>query len=177
MTEVLHAVTLILAAVGAGALIGARPRRSIPELLSVVLMLVAMTDAMTMSLLPGVAWFGVLLLAALALAARIRIPAGSAERSATTTLLSAHIALGLVATAALILLMPSMPAEQLTATASHIHGAGAIAAMPLLLSATVGAGTIALAAVALRARESWPHQLHHSAMAASTVAMCAIVIS
>lgn len=175
MIEILHVATLVLAAVGAGALVGARPRRGGPEVVAVVLMLVSMTDAMTVSLLPGVAWFAILLLSALALAARIRLPASAGARPAETSLLAAHTALGLVATAALILVMPAMPVERVAMTAAHAHGA--IATMPLVLSTTAGAGTIALAAVALRARDCWQHRLHHSAMAASTVAMCAVVVS
>lgn len=174
MTAVLHAATLLLAAVGVGALVGARPRRGGSEIVGVVLMSVAMADAMTLSLLPSVLWFGVLLLAGVLLASRIRTAGNSDGRSPTATTLTAHTALALVATAALILVMPSMSTEQLLPISAHAHGS--ITALPAAVSAIVGAGTIALTAVALRVPTNWPHRLHHSAMAASTLAMCMVVV-
>ncbi|KJL29383.1 hypothetical protein [Microbacterium oxydans] len=172
MTDVLHLGTLLLAAVGVCALAGSPSRSAAPELLAALLMLFGMADTMTLSLLPPVVWFALMLVAALALAAVRRASTTSSAPSGPAPL-SAHLALGLVATGVLVLLMPTMGPTPLVAAGSHAHAAAA--ALPQLLSAAVCAGTVVLAVIALRARPSWSHRLHHIAMAASTVAMGAIV--
>jgi hypothetical protein len=172
MADVLHLGTLVLAAVGVCALAGSPSRSAAPELLAALLMLLGMADAMTLSLLPPVAWFALMLAAALALAAVRRASATSAARRGPGPL-SAHLALGLVATGVLVLLMPTMAPTPLAPAGSHAHAAAA--ALPQLLSAAVCGGTIILAVIALRARPTWSHRVHHITMAASTVAMGAIV--
>ena len=170
MADVLHLGTLVLAAVGVCALAGSPSRSAAPELLAALLMLLGMADAMTLSLLPPVAWFALMLVAALALAAVRRASATARQGPAP---LSTHLALGLVATGVLVLLMPTMAPTPLAAAGSHAHAA--TAALPQLLSAAVCGGTIILTVIALRARPSWSHRVHHITMAASTVAMGAIV--
>jgi hypothetical protein len=171
----LHLGALIPAAVGVGTLVGMRRDAGRPELLAAVLMLAGMTDAMTVSLVPPVVWFVALIAAGLALAAGRRVSPVATARPGT--MLSTHLALGVIATAALILLMPSMPAMPSPAATllTPSHGHGASSTMPQLLGAGLALGTVALAVVALRAERSWVHRLHHATMAVSTVAMCAIV--
>lgn len=172
MSEILHLGALIPAAVGVGTLVGMRRDAGRPELVAAVLMLAGMTDAMTVSLVPPVVWFAALIAAGLALAAGRRVsPVATARPGA---MLSTHLALGVISTAALILLMPAMPSSTpALLVPSHEHGASST--MPQLVGAGLALGTLALAVVALRAERSWLHRLHHTTMAASTVAMCAIV--
>ena len=180
MNDLLHLGALALAAIGAGSLIGMRRGVGAPEIAAAVLMLAGMGDAMTVALLPPVVWFAVMLPAAIALAIRCRVPAVLGDPSAPAGgMLSAHLALGLglVSTAALILLMATIPAADVADTAvtsAHSHGGGA--GMPQVLSVTLGLGAVLLSAIALRSERSWRHRLHHTTMAASTVAMSAIVV-
>lgn len=182
MIDVLHLAALALAAVGAGSLIGMRRGVGAPEIAAAVLMLVGMSDAMTVALLPPVVWFAVMLPAAIALAVRCRVPAALGDRSPSAGgRLSAHLALGLVTTAALILLMATIPAADVAGAAAssphaqaHAHGGGA--GMPQALGIALGSGTTLLSVIALRAERSWRHRLHHTTMAASTVLMSAIVV-
>lgn len=174
MSELLHVFALASALVGAGSLLLIRRGVGLPELAAAALMFVGMADAMTLSLVPPVVWFAVMLPAALALAARCRSRrnAGAGAGSAT---LPAHLALDLLSTAALILLMTTMtPPTAEAATLSHAHGGGAM--MPQMMGIVLGLGAILLAGVALRSEHSWERRLHHTTMAASTVAMSAIVV-
>jgi len=178
MTDILHLAALALAAIGAGSLIGMRRGVGTPEIAAAVLMLVGMGDSMTVALLPPVVWFAVMLPAAIALAIRCRVPAALGDRSpAAGGMLSAHLALGLVTTAALILLMATIPATDAAGAvlaSAHAHGGGA--GMPQALGIALGLGTTLLSVIALRSERSWRHRLHHTTMAASTVAMSAIVV-
>ncbi|MFK4759414.1 hypothetical protein ACI3KS_00620 [Microbacterium sp. ZW T5_45] len=177
MSEVLHVVALAAALVGAGSLGLMRRTIGRPELAAGALMVVGMTDAMTVALLPPIVWFAVMLPAALALAAGCRSPrAGRPNAGAGSSLLTAHLALGLVSTAALILLMTAMGpgGEAVTGAHGHRHGGGAD--MPQLMAGALGLGAIVLGAVALHGERAWTHRLHHVTMTASTVAMSAIVI-
>lgn len=178
MNDLLHLGALALAAIGAGSLIGMRRGVGAPEIAAAVLMLAGMGDAMTVALLPPVVWFAVMLPSAIALAIRCRVPAVLGDRSAPAGgMLSAHLALGLVSTAALILLMAAIPAADVadaTVRSAHSHGGGA--GMPQVLSVTLALGAVVLSAIALRSERSWRHRLHHTTMAASTVAMSAIVV-
>lgn len=177
MNDLLHLGALALAAIGAGSLIGMRRGVGAPEIAAAVLMLAGMGDAMTVALLPPVVWFAVMLPAAIALAIRCRVPAALGDRNAQAGgMLSAHLALGLVSTAALILLMAAIPGDDLTGVAvSSVHSHGGGAGMPQVLSVALGLGAILLSMIALRSERSWLHRVHHSTMAASTVAMSAIV--
>ncbi|MGW9156861.1 MULTISPECIES: hypothetical protein [unclassified Microbacterium] len=172
MSGLLHLGALVPAAIGVGTLVRMRRDAGRAELLAAALMLVGMADAMTLSLLPPVVWFAALVATALALAAGRRArPVATARPGA---MLSTHLAFGVISTAALILLMPAMTSSAPAVLApSHAHGASST--MPQLVSAGLALGTLALTVVALRAERSWPHRLHHVTMAASTVAMCAIV--
>ncbi|MBT2494887.1 hypothetical protein J7E45_04635 [Microbacterium sp. ISL-59] len=172
MSGLLHLAALVPAAIGVGALVGMRRDAGRAELLAAALMLVGMTDVMTVSLVPPVVWFAALIAAGLALAAGRRVSPVATARPGT--MLSTHLALGVISTAALILLMPAMPSSApALLVSSHEHGASST--MPQLVGAGLALGTVALAVVALRAERSWIHRLHHATMAASTVAMCAIV--
>lgn len=172
MSALLHLGALVPAAVGVCALAGMRAEAGRPELAAAALMLVGMTDAMTVSLLPPVAWFAALVAAGLLLAAARRVrPVTGARPHA---MLSAHLALGMISTAVLILLMPSMPSMP-SAVPPSAHGHGGSAAMPAVLGAGLAVGTVVLAVVALRRERSWLPRVHHATMTASTVAMCAIV--
>lgn len=171
MSALLHLGALVPAAIGVGALAGMRRDAGRPELGAAVLMLVAMTDAMTVAVLPPVVWFAALVAVGLVLAASRRARPVAAAPDA---MLSTHLALGMISTAALILLMPGMSsAAPSLAASAHEHGAGA--AMPTLLGVGLALGTVALAVVALRRERSWLSRIHHATMTASTVAMCAIV--
>lgn len=178
MNDLLYLGALALAAIGAGSLIGMRRGVGAPEIAAAVLMLAGMSDAMTVALLPPVVWFAVMLPAAIALAIRCRVPSALGDRSVQAGgMLSAHLALGLVSTAALILLMATTPATDVAdvaVTSVHAHGSGA--GMPQLLSAALAVGAILLSTIALRSERSWLHRVHHTTMAASTVAMSAIVV-
>lgn len=180
MTDILHLAALALAAIGAGSLIGMRRGVGTPEIAAAVLMLVGMGDSMTVALLPPVVWFAVMLPAAIALAIRCRVPAALGDRSpAAGGMLSAHLALGLVTTAALILLMATIPATDAAGAvmaSAHAHAHGGGAGMPQALGIALGLGTTLLSVIALRSERSWRHRLHHTTMAASTVAMSAIVV-
>lgn len=172
MNGLLHLGALVPAAIGVGTLVGMRRDAGRADLLAAALMLVGMTDAMTVSLLPPVVWFAALVATGLALAAGRRVRPVAAARPGTT--LSTHLAFGVISTAALILLMPEMASSAPALLApSHAHGASTT--LPQLISAGLALGTLALTVVALRAERSWPHRLHHVTMAASTIAMCAIV--
>ncbi|MCI1017512.1 hypothetical protein HWD99_02630 [Microbacterium sp. C5A9] len=177
MNDLLHLGALALAAIGAGSLIGIRRGVGAPEIAAAVLMLAGMSDAMTVALLPPVVWFAVMVPTAIALAIRCRVPAAlEGRRAQAGGMLSAHLALGLVSTAALILLMAAIPATGVAgagASSAHSHGGGS--GMPQVLSVALGLGAILLSAIALRAEPSWLHRVHHTTMAASTVAMAAIV--
>lgn len=172
MSALLHLGALASAVIGVAALAGMRRDAGRPEVAAAVLMLAGMTDAMTVSLVPPVVWFAVLVVTGLALAAgrRLRPVATTRPRA----MLPTHLALGGISTAALILFMPAMPSST-PPSLLPAHGHAASSTMPQLVSAVLALGTLALAAAALRAERSWPHRLHHSTMAASTVAMCAIV--
>jgi len=178
MNDLLHLAALALATIGAGSLIGMRHGVGAPEFAAAVLMLAGMGDAMTVALLPPVAWFALMLPAAIVLAIRCRAPAVLGDRSARAGgKMSAHLALGLVSTAALILLMAAIPGTDVTDAAvssTHPHGGGA--GMPQVLGVTLGLGAILLSTIALRSERSWLHRVHHTTMAASTVAMSAIVV-
>lgn len=175
MSEVLHVVALAAALVGAGSLGLMRRTIGRAELAAGALMVVGMTDAMTVTVLPPIVWFAVMLPAALALAVRCRSPrAGRAGAGAS--LLTGHLALGLVSTAALILLMTTMGPGGETVTDAHGHGHGGGADMPQLMAGVLGLGAVVLGAVALRGERAWTHRLHHITMTVSTVAMSAIVI-
>lgn len=172
MSALLHLGALVPAAIGVGTLVGMRRDAGRAELLAAALMLVGMTDVMTVSLVPPVVWFAALIAAGLALAAGRRVSPVATARPGT--MLSTHLALGVISTAALILLMPAMPSSApALLVSSHEHGASST--MPQLVGAGLALGTVALAVVALRAERSWIHRLHHATMAASTIAMCAIV--
>ncbi|MFJ2368915.1 hypothetical protein [Microbacterium sp. NPDC087665] len=175
MNGILHLGALLPAAIGVGALVGMRRDAGLPEILAAALMLAGMTDAMTVSLLPPVVWFAVLLAAGLILAgARRRMPIPTARPG---SMLSTHLALGVVTTATLILLMPTMSSSAIAVMSpSHAHGAGGGSAMTEVLTAGLALGSVVLAVVALRAERSWLHRIHHSTMCLSTVAMCAIVM-
>lgn len=172
MSEILHLGALVPAAVGVGTLVAMRRDAGRADVLAAVLMLVGMTDAMTVSLVPPVVWFAALIAAGLALAAGRRFSPVATARPGT--MVSTHLALGVISTAALILLMPAMPSST-PALVAPPHEHGASSTMPQLVGAGLALSTVALAVVALRAERSWVHRLHHTAMAASTVAMCAIV--
>ena len=139
MNDLLHLGVLALAAIGAGSLMGMRRGVGAPEIAAAVLMLAGMGDAMTVALLSPVVWFAVMLPAAIALAIRCRVPAALGDRSAPAgSMLSAHLALGLVSTAALILLMAAIPGTDVTDAAvssTHPHGGGA--GMPQVLGVTL----------------------------------------
>ncbi|NJI61637.1 hypothetical protein HCX50_19610 [Microbacterium oxydans] len=172
MSALLHLGALVPAAIGVGTLVGMRRDAGRAELLAAALMLVGMTDVMTVSLVPPVVWFAALIAAGLALAAGRRVSPVATARPGT--MLSTHLALGVISTAALILLMPAMPSSApALLVSSHEHGASST--MPQLVGAGLALGTVALDVVALRAERSWIHRLHHATMAASTIAMCAIV--
>lgn len=172
MHAVLHVVALLPAAVGVGALVGMRRDAGRPEILVAALMLAGMADVMTVSLLPPVLWFAVLVIVGIVLAAvRRAAPVPTARPEA---MVSTHLALGVITTAVLVLLMPGIPSPAAPPIiTSHVHGA--VDTMPLLVSAGLALGTVILAVVALRTERAWPHRLHHATMAVSTVAMCAIV--
>ncbi|PRB56233.1 hypothetical protein [Microbacterium sp. MYb45] len=172
MSTLLHLGALVPAAIGVGTLVGMRRDAGRAELLAAALMLVGMTDVMTVSLVPPVVWFAALITAGLALAAGRRVSPVATARPGT--MLTTHLALGVISTAALILLMPTMPSSApALLVSSHEHGASST--MPQLVGTGLALGTVALAVVALRAERSWLHRLHHATMAVSTVAMCAIV--
>lgn len=174
MSALLHVFALASALVGAGSLILIRRGVGLPEAAAAGLMFVGMADAMTLSLLPPVVWFAVMLPAALVLAARCRSRREEGLGAGSATL-PAHLALGLVSTAALILLMTTMGSpSSATTTLAHAHGGST--AMPQVMGIAVGLGSILLGAIALRTERSWTHRLHHTTMAASTVAMSALVI-
>jgi hypothetical protein len=177
VSSLLHLGALVPAAIGVVALVGMRRDAGRADLFAATLMLVGMADAMTVSLVPPVAWFAALLAAGLALAAGRRMSPVATARPGT--MLSSHLALGVISTAALILLMPAMPSTAPSGApallaAPHAHGDGST--MPLLVSAGLAVGAVTLAVIALRAERSWLHRLHHTTMAASTVAMCAVVV-
>ncbi len=181
VSELLHVFALATALVGAGSLILIPRGVGLPEVAAGALMFIGMADAMTLSLLPPVVWFAVMLPAALALAARCRSPRGSeASAGAGSAVLTGHLALGLVSTAALILLMTTMVPDAVSAPGAvaapdaHAHGGGAL--MPQVMASAFGLGAILLGAIALRTERSWGHRLHHATMASSTIAMSAIVI-
>lgn len=175
MSTLLHVFALASALVGAGSLILIRRGVGLPEAAAAGLMFVGMADAMTLALLPPVVWFAVMLPTALALAARCRAPRGNAAPAgAGSAVLTGHLALGLVSTAALILLMTTMGPDAVAPPDAHVHGGGAM--MPQLMAGAFGLGAILLGAIALRTERSWTHRLHHATMAASTVAMSAIII-
>lgn len=177
MSDLLHVLALAAALVGAGSLGLMRGAVGLPEFAAGVLMVVGMTDAMTVALLPPIVWFAVMLPAALALAARCRAPrASGATAGAGSGLLTGHLALGLVSTAALILLMTTMGPGVGTVTGAHGHGHGGGAMMPQLMAGALGLGAVVLGATALRGERAWTHRVHHATMTASTVAMSAIVI-
>ncbi|MCK2035997.1 hypothetical protein KZC51_07590 [Microbacterium sp. SSW1-49] len=181
MSDLLHVFALAAALVGVGSLALMRRGVGHAEIAAAALMVIGMADAMTLALLPPIVWFAVMLPAALALAARCRSPRASrAPAGAESAALTGHLALGLVSTAALILLMTTMTPDAVTAPDAvpppdaHVHGGGAM--MPQLMAGAFGLGAILLGAIALRTERSWVHRLHHATMAASTVAMSAIVI-
>lgn len=192
MSTLLHAGALVLAAIAAGALcVGGRRTRP-AEAAAGVAMLVGMTDAMTVSVLPAALWSAVLLAAAIGLAVRHRWTAavpvspapaepggnrapisGRASAAAgSRSSVGPHLALGLVATATLILLMPARAPGVVPVLGAHGHGGGS--PVPVLL-AVLALGTVVATALALRRDRSWPHRVHHAAMAASTLAMTALV--
>lgn len=177
MNTVLHVLALAPAALGAGVLCTTRCATGAPERAAAVLMVAAMTDAMTVSLVSPVAWFAVLILAAVALAAARRAPLPAAGDRATRTGLSTHLALGLVVTATLIVLMPSGSATAELSSASPSHGHGGDAGLLPFVCATLVIGTAAAAATAVRADRSWRHRLHHIAMSGSTIAMAAAILA
>lgn len=175
MSELLHVFALAAALVGAGSLGLMRRGAGVPEVAAAALMFIGMADAMTLALLPPIVWFAVMLPAALALAARCRAPRGNAAPAgAGSAVLTGHLALGLISTAALILLMTTMGPDAVAPADAHAHGGGAM--MPQLMAGVFGLGAILLGAIALRTERSWAHRLHHATMAASTVAMSVIVI-
>ncbi|TQL87037.1 hypothetical protein FB560_2704 [Microbacterium saperdae] len=175
LSEVLHVFALAAALVGAGSLTLIRRGVGLPEVAAAALMFIGMADAMTLALLPPIMWFAVMLPAALALAARCRSSrGGEAAAGGRSSVLTGHLALGLVSTAALILLMTTMTPGSVAAPAGHAHGGSAM--MPQMMGGAFGIGALLLGAIALRAERSWAHRLHHVTMAASTVAMSAIVI-
>ncbi|MDA4893885.1 hypothetical protein PFZ55_44210 [Streptomyces sp. MS2A] len=197
MSTLLHAGALVLAAIAAGALCVGGCRTRPAEAAAGVAMLVGMTDAMTVSVLPAALWSAVLLAAAIALAVRHRWTAavpvspvpvspapaepggnrapisGRASAAAgSRSSVGPHLALGLVATATLILLMPARAPGVVPVLGAHGHGGGS--PVPVLL-AVLALGTVVATALALRRDRSWPHRVHHAAMAASTLAMTALV--
>ncbi|MGM1017428.1 MAG: hypothetical protein ACQEW8_07820 [Actinomycetota bacterium] len=177
MNTILHVLALAPAALGAGVLCATRRGTGAPERAAAVLMVGAMTDAMTVSLVSPVVWFAVLILAAVVLAAVRRAPLPATGGPATRTGLSTHLALGLVVTATLIVLMPSgsVVAELSSTSPSHAHGGDA--GLLTFVCATLVIGTAAAAATAVRADRSWRHRLHHVAMSGSTIAMAAAVLA
>lgn len=174
MSIALHLGALLPAAISVVALVGMRKDAGKADIIAAIFMLVGMTDAMTVSLLSPVVWFAALLTAGLALAAgRRAFPVATARPEA---MLSTHLALGLIATATLVLLMPNMaPSAPGQWSGSEGHSHGGASTLPLLLSVGFALGTVLLAAIALRRERSWTHRVHHVTMAASTVAMCTIV--
>ncbi|GAB3600326.1 hypothetical protein [Microbacterium tumbae] len=176
MSDLLHLCAVVPAALGAGALCGVKHGSGAPERLAAILMLLGMADAMTSTILTPVAWFAVMVPAGIGLAAWRRcMPSGTAGTGGRgSAAVSTHLALGLIVTAALILLMPTGSAPA-TAAASGHHGG--ISAMPAVLCAGLVLGSVAFTASALRTDRAWHHRLHHVAMAGSTVAMGAVVLS
>ncbi|WP_307362697.1 hypothetical protein [Microbacterium murale] len=177
MNELLHIGALGAAAVGAGALCTTRRATGRLEKAAALLMLVGMADAMTVSLLAPVAWFALMVTAGIALAvARRRMPLTAAAQATSGPVpLSAHLALGLVVTATLILLMPTTTSAELLVAATHSHGSAG--SMSVFVCVAVGLGSVAFAATAFHSHRSWRHRLHHVAMATSTVAMSAVILS
>lgn len=177
VNDFLHVCTVGAAAFGTGLLYTTRRATGRPERMAAALMLIGMTDAMTVAILAPAAWFALMVTAGMALAAgRRHMPfIAPSQTGATPAPLSTHLALGLVLTATLILLMPTMTPSEPVIAATHSHGStGSIA---VLICATLGLGSVALAATAVRSDRSWRHRLHHVAMAGSTVSMSAVVLS
>lgn len=178
----LHLGALVPAALGTATMCCIRGSRLAPEQAATVLMLVGMLDAMTLQLLSPVWWFALLLLGAMSLAAlrRRNYRSRAAEETTSAVGLAAHVALGLVVTAGLILLMPRMTPEIALAAESvplapSAHAHSSAEGLPVILAVALAVGHVALAAGGIRSERAWRHRLHHAAMASSTVAMAIIV--
>lgn len=171
MSEILHAWALAPAAAGACCLAADRRRVRVPELAASVLMLVAMLDAAVAGLLPPVYWAGMLLLAAMALAAlrRFRRPATGHDGDGQMAL---HTAVGLVTMAAVTLVAGHGAAP--AAAAAHVHGPTGAGVLAVVLAACAGfaawsaAGTVRAPAPLDRAQ--------YAAMGASVLLMAAAAV-
>ncbi|WP_458041880.1 MULTISPECIES: hypothetical protein [Bacteria] len=163
MGEILHLGALAPAAVGACCIAADRRRARTPELAASVLMLVAMLDVVLWGVVAPVAWAGVLIVAAIALAAlrgrtarsraaaRVPVSAAGVPISGTrvpvsgarvpSAVMTVHATLGLVVMATLVLAMiPDASAPAVT-VGHHASGApfGLLAAASALLFGLVSA--------------------------------------
>lgn len=178
MSDLVHVGALSLAVLGAGSLIGVRRDVSVMDIAAVIIMTTGMIDAMTISLLPAVVWFAVMLSTAIALAISVRLaPAVDAVRRRGDGVVSAHVAFGLLSTATLILVMSAPTGGDLTAASElSAHPHGSTHGPPRMLAAGVMVGTVVSSVIALRSRPTRSHRLHSAAMSASTVAMAFVVL-
>lgn len=163
MGEILHLGALAPAAVGACCIAADRRRARTPELAASVLMLVAMLDVVLWGVVAPVAWAGVLIVAAIALAAlrgrtarsraaaRVPVSAAGVPISGTrvpvsgarvpSAVMTVHATLGLVVMATLVLAMiPDASAPAVT-VGHQASGApfGLLAAASALLFGLVSA--------------------------------------
>ncbi|SIT76529.1 hypothetical protein [Microbacterium sp. RU33B] len=165
MTEILHACALAPAAIGTCCLAADRRRVRVPEIAASLVMMIAMLDAAFWRVVPVVVWAGILLLAAMALAAvRSSRRASLVVASPSERGMTLHATLGLVVMAALLIGM-----DHGSSASSHAHGLSAGALVGLLL-----AGAVAYAAasvVAASRTRAWQDRGQYAAMGAAALLM------
>ncbi|MDQ1128850.1 hypothetical protein [Microbacterium sp. SORGH_AS_0888] len=168
MTEILHAWALAPAAAGACCLAADRRRVRAPELAASALMLLAMADAALTGLVAAVYWAGMLLLAAMTLAALRRDRRGL-ERHPGERTMTLHTTTGLVTTAALMLVGGHHPGA-----GGHVHGVSVATLAAAVLAACAGYAVWS-AVSALRTRATL-ERAQYAAMGASILLMAAATL-
>lgn len=168
MSEILHAWALAPAAAGACCLAADRRVRA-PELAASLLMLGAMLDGAVAGLIPPVYWAGMLLLAAMALAA-LRRYRRSATRHDGEDEMALHTAAGLVTMAAVTLVAGHGAAS----AAAHVHGPTGAGLLAAVLAAC--AGFAAWSAVSTVRAPAPLDRAQYAAMGASVLLMAAAAV-
>ncbi|NLP84221.1 hypothetical protein HF576_10185 [Microbacterium sp. CFH 90308] len=183
MSELLHAGALLPAVLGTGALVRDRRLRPVPEVVASILMLVGMADAMLWHVVAPVYWSAALVVVALGLVVGRR--RGPLARGRSTpardvgahVALTAHVALGLVVMAAL-LVAGATSAPPASTVDGHCHSCGGGVDGIRLMTLALCAGYVLLTEWCSRsARHRSGGRLHYWMMAVSAVTMGAMTLA
>lgn len=168
VVEVLHAWAVAPTAVGTCCVMADRGRARATEIAASTLMTIAMLDAAVFGVVASVWWTAILVGAALVQAVWLRTRTRSVEgRRSRPSTMSLHAGIGLVAMAALFVLMTSEPGS----VGMGHHAPGSLQALVILVAAGYGGASLLLAR-----RGAVLERMQYLAMGASTSLMALAAI-